>query len=277
MSEAARQMGCSQPALTGSIRALEEEFGAQLLIRTSRGVQLTEAGTVVLELAEAMELRMEQARESIAQLAGGEVGKFVIGCHPSLGSYFLPDFLRAFTARYPRVEIALWNGSSDSVLQKVRAREVDFGLVVNPTPYDELVVVPLFHDRVMFFAQSSCESLAAAHDALRERALIYMDRMPQALEMLTGLEAEGIRPPRLIPCGEHELVRSLVQGGLGFGILPWRVATMGAHGLHAMHLDLPSASDWIALCWRADRPRTHASTCLKDALVQAGRKIGDVL
>lgn len=277
MSEAARQMGCSQPALTGSIRMLEEEFGTQLLIRTSRGVQVTEAGTVVLSLAEEVERRVEQARESIVQLASGEVGRFVVGCHPSLGSYFLPDFLRGFAARYPRIELLLWNGSSDSVLQKVRSREVDFGLVVNPTPYDELVLVPLFHDRVMFFGEQPCETAQAARAQLKASALVYMERMPQALEMLAALEASGHKPAKLIPCGEHELVRALVQSGLGLGILPWRVATMGKHGLSALHTELPSASDWIALCWRADRPRTHASTCLKEALVGAGRKIGDVL
>lgn len=276
ISEAARQMGCSQPALTGSIRALEDEFGAQLLIRTSRGVQLTEAGGVVLALAEEVDRRMEQARERILQLASGEVGRFVIGCHPSLGSYFLPSFLIDFAERYPRIELSFWNGSSDAVLQRVRGREVDFGLVVNPKPYDELVVVPLFHDRVMFFGEEASGSLRTAQEQLAAKPLFFMERMPQALEMLSALEADGYKPSCLIPCGEHELVRALVQSGFGHGVLPWRVGTMGRQGLKPLHTDLPSASDWIALCWRADRPRTHASTCLKEALVSAGRKIGDV-
>lgn len=277
LSGAARELGLSQPAITGCVQTLEKEFDAQLLVRTSRGVQLTDAGRVVIELAESLDAQLSEARELIAQIEGGEAGQFVIGCHPSLGSYFLPGFLPGFGARYPDIEVTIRNGSSSDVLQGVRDREIDFGLVVNPTPYDELVLVPLFHDRVTFFVRDDpAQEEREAHQLIKDSALIFMERMPQALKMISQLQQQEVEPGRRIPCGEHELVRALAQGGAGVAILPWRVATMQPGALQLLHGSMPAESDWIALCWRADRPKTLASNCLKNALVQAGRQLGEV-
>ena len=279
LSGAARELGLSQPAVTGCVQTLERELSAQLLVRTSRGVRLTEAGRVVVELAEDLDARTGAARELIAQLAGGELGRFVLGCHPSLGSYFLPEFLPSFSARYPNIELTVRNGSSSDVLHAVRDREVDYGLVVNPSPYDELVLVPLFHDRVTFFTSQPLSPGATREDALAalsRSTLLYMERMPQASQLLAQCEPLGGQPLKRLPVGEHELARALAQRGVGVAVLPWRVATMPPQGLHMLHAELPSESDWIALCWRADRPRTHGATCLKNALVQAGRQLGGV-
>jgi len=277
LSAAARELGLSQPAVTGCVQTLEREFDAQLLVRTSRGVQLTDAGRVVVELAETLDVKVSFAHELIAQIEGGEAGQFTIGCHASLGSYFFPDFMPSFSLRYPDIEVTIRNASSSDVLQGVRDRELDFGLVVNPTPYDELVLVPLFHDRVTFFTKNATAStLEEAHELLSSSSVAFMERMPQAIKMLGELQAEGIEPNKRLPCGEHELVRAMTQGGAGIGILPWRVATMGPGSLNLLHGAMPAESDWIALCWRADRPKTLGSNCFKNALVRAGRQLGEV-
>lgn len=277
LSAAARELGLSQPAITGCVQTLEREFDAQLLVRTSRGVQLTDAGRLVVELAETLDAKIAAAQQLIAQIESGEAGQFTIGCQASLGSYFFPDFMPSFSQRYPDIEVAIRNASSSDVLQGVRDRELDFGLVVNPTPYDELVLVPLFHDRVTFFTkEETAPTLEDAQDRLMTSPVAFMERMPQAIKMLAMLQGQGIEPRQRIPCGEHELVRAMAQGGAGIAILPWRVATMGPGSLNLLHGALPAESDWIALCWRADRPKTLGSNCLKNALVRAGRALGEV-
>ena len=154
------------------------------------------------------------------------------------------------------------------------ARRVHFGLVVNPHPHPDLVIVDLCHDAVDVVVRGDPRaplSFVEATERLRRGPLIYAERVGQCVELVNRLAALHLLPTRTIPCGDLELVKSLLLGGVGVALLPRRVAGYGQKGeLRRLHPELPYFPDTICLIYRADMHRTRAALRLKDALIARG-------
>jgi molybdate transport repressor ModE-like protein len=294
MTAAARALGLSQPTLSVAVRQLEEELGAALLQRHRGGASLTAAGAEMLRHADEVFALLDRAAAAIAGLERDLVGHFVLGCHESLGAYFLPRLLPGVLREAPKINLSLRNASSAEVLTAVVEREVHFGLVVNPHPHPDLVMVPLFADAVDFFVRGNGAStrvgaaqyepegcatreLAAAHELLRVGPLIFAGRVQQCGELLGKLADQGAVPSRLLSCGDFELVKSLALAGVGVAILPRRIAAYGHEGaLRRLHPELPLFPDEIVLIYRGDLPKTRAAAFLKEAVARTSREMPDV-
>ncbi len=275
ITAAARVLGQSQPTLTAAMQRLERELGTTLLLRGRSGVSLTDTGRALARDAEQILGMVAQTEQRIRGLEEQETGRFVLGCHESLAAYFLPSFMRGLSSELPGIELTLWNGSSALVRDAVVARDVHFGIVVNPTPHPDLVLVEMFDDAVDFFtAGRPARTLPAALDRIRQGPLIHAGRVTESRALISKLEADGVVCARQLSCGDFELVKALATEGIGVGILPRRVAAYGAgKGLSRLHPQLPNYPDRIHLVFRADLHRTRGATRLKDALAGHGRAL----
>ncbi len=275
LSAAARALGVTQPTLTGAVKSLEAELRTVIVHRGRDGVRLTAAGEALVRHAGEVLASVERMEHEIRGLEGDEQGRFVLGCHESLGAYFLPGFMRDFLVASPRIELTLWNGTTAAVRDAVLSRDVHYGLLVNPMPHPDLVLVKLFHDAMDFFVCVDEPELASRDEAverLRRGPLVYSGRVAQCQELIQRLSGESTLPARTLSCGDLELVKSLTLAGIGVGVLPRRVAGYGGHErLRRMHPALPHIPDTIYLAWRGDLHRTAAATRLKDSLVSYGR------
>lgn len=281
LTKAARELGVSQPALTVAVRNLEERLGTTLVIRGRSGVTVTATGAALLVHAAEIFAAIERAEQDLAGLQGDEVGRFTLGCHESLAAYFLPGFMPPFLKRAPRVELSLWNGTSRNVQDAVLKRDVHFGLVVNPAPYPDLVIVPLFHDAVDILCHrdmaGAVRSLDDALLLIRTGPLLHAGRVSQSQDILERLAAINALPQRTLSCGDLELVKSLALAGVGVAVLPRRVAAYHHEGaLVRLHAELPSFPDVISLLYRADLHRTRAAMLLKNELVEYGKTLDSV-
>jgi DNA-binding transcriptional LysR family regulator len=275
ITAAARVLGVSQPSLTAAMQRLERDLGTVLLLRGRAGVTVTDTGRALAREAEEILSVVARAEQRIRGLEEDERGRFVVGCHESLGAYFLPAFMRAFLREAPGIDLVLWNGASASVRDAVIARDVHFGLVVNPSPHPDLVLREMFDDAVDFFsAEPTARTLAAAHERVRKGPLVHASRVGESRALIATLEAQGVVSPRSLACGDFEMVKSLVLEGIGVGVLPRRVAAYGAgERLARVHPQLPHFADAIHLVFRADLPKTGGARRLKDALLAHGRAL----
>jgi len=278
MTRAARMLGVSQPTLTVAMRNLEERLKTTLLIREHNGVSLTSTGRELLSHVSDVFARLDKAEQMIAGLQADDVGTFTLGCHESLGAYFVPGFMKRFLQRAPKVTLSLWNGTSRDVWQAVLERKVDYGLVVNPLQHPDLVLTELFHDAVDVLVEKSTRpadlTLESALDHIRGNALILAGRVGQCQQLLDALASLGAHPTRVLNCGDLEMVKSLGLAGLGVALLPRRVAEYGhTGGLIRLHPALPTVPDTIALAYRGDMHRTRGAILLKDELVAFGRAL----
>jgi molybdate transport repressor ModE-like protein len=274
LTAAARALRVSQPTLTVAMRRLEEQLGTTLLSRERSGVRLTSTGQELLHYAGEVLALLERAEQQIQGLEREEIGTFVVGAPETLAAYFLPRFLRDFLRAAPRIRLSLWNGPSRAVQQAVIAREVHFGIVVNPLPHPDLVLVELFGDATDLFVAGTSRP-RTARDARRQLVagpLVYVGHLPQTDELLARLAKQSLVAERRLQCGTLELVKSLTIAEVGVGILPRRVAAYGGPGrLVRLHPGLPFVPDSIHLAYRADFHRTRAAVRLKEALTAHGR------
>ena len=281
MTAAARALKVSQPTLTVTVKNLEERLGTTLLLRSRSGVQLTSTGHELLHHAAEIFALLDRAEDRIKGLESADVGSFVIGCHESLGAYFLPSFMRDFLRAAPAIELSLANGTSAAVQEGVLGRTIAFALVVNPRPHPELVIVDLFRDAVDVFVARPDEprpppTFDEARARLQAGPLLFAGRVDQCRELIDLLAADSLLPTRMLSCGDLELVKSLALAGVGVALLPRRVAAYGHEGrLVRLHPDLPIIPDVISLLYRADMHRTRAAMRLKDALVAHGRGLDE--
>ncbi len=272
-SAAARRLHLSQPSLSVAVKKLEEAVGAQLLHRGPRGATVTAAGAVLLARARDAARSMAAARDEIDGLGREPRGRFVLGCHESLGTYFLPGFMARFVERKPKIEIDLTNRNSREVEAAVVAREIDVGLVVNPASHPDCVVRELFFDRVGLVTASKLRrKVRSTAKLLADTPLILVPELRQSQAIIGELEGRGLQTGRQIRCSSMELVKSLVLDGAGVGILPHRVATHGVAGgrLSPLGSAMPTYDDRITLVWRDDHPMTVGLRTLLDALLAHG-------
>ena len=302
MTAAARALGVSQPRLSVAVRDLEEHYATTLLLRHRGGVSPTETGLELLRHIDEVFAVLDRATARITGLEDELVGRFVLGCHESLGAYFLPHFMPGLLREAPDITVTLHNTSSARVRQAVIEREVHFGLVVNPEPHPELVMTRLFRDAVDFFVcardpavsnpvdptqvgrpefyadeRTATLELREAHDRVRRGPLIFAGRVDQCAELLGLLADQDVVPDQVLSCGDFELVKSLALAGVGVALLPRRIAAYNQPGqLRRLHGKLPMFPDEIVLLYRADQPRTRAAQFVKDAVIATANAMPSV-
>ncbi|MCB9592327.1 MAG: LysR family transcriptional regulator [Sandaracinaceae bacterium] len=144
---AARHAHLSQPALTASIRRLEEQLGARLLSRGRRGAALTAAGAALVPSAKAALAAVEEGRRAVLEVEELDRGEVRIGAGATACTYLLPPTLAAFRRAHPGVKLWLRELTTDEAREAIDAGDIDLAVVTDPGPEadlwfeDELVLV----------------------------------------------------------------------------------------------------------------------------------------
>lgn len=296
MTSAARSLKVSQPTVSVAIKQLEGSLDTTLFQRHRGGVSLTSTGEELLRHVDEVMGVLDRAVERISGLDHELTGSFVIGCHESLGAYFLPEFLETVLRDAPKVTVTLHNTSSSSVLDAVVSRDVHFGIVVNPRKHPDVVLTELFRDAIDVFvgvdddmtpvddpeayygeAGSYFADIQDARAYFESHPLIYPSRVGECVSLLEALAEQGFEPPRRLDCGDFGLVKSLALAGIGPALLPRRIAAhRSPQRLRRLHYTLPVFGDTIHLVFRADMHRTRAANYLKEELVRCAAAMPSV-
>lgn len=125
---AARAAHLTQPALSASIKRLEEALGGPLFHRDRRGARLTDAGRALLPHARAARAAIEEGRSAVSEVLGLARGEVVIGAGATATTYLLPPILRAFQRQHPGVRYRLQEIGTPGVVEAVRDGEIDLGI-----------------------------------------------------------------------------------------------------------------------------------------------------
>src|SRR3954469_6077406 len=132
VGHAAARLFISQPALSQQIRALEEQVGVPLFTRHARGVELTEAGGVLLSEAREVLARADRLEETVEELARGETDSVRIGIPPGVPPGLLPGLLERFRASHPDARLEVVQLTTPDQLDALAAGSLDLGLVREP-------------------------------------------------------------------------------------------------------------------------------------------------
>lgn len=143
-TRAAQRMHVAQSGLSASIRSLERELGATLFLRSTRQVELTEAGRALLIEARRALTNVAAAKDAVAAVQGLLRGRLAVGTLQCMCSVDLPSVLAGFSQAHPGVEIKLRHGESGDLIEQVRGGRLDVGFVSRPVRCpDDVMMTPL--------------------------------------------------------------------------------------------------------------------------------------
>jgi LysR family transcriptional regulator, hydrogen peroxide-inducible genes activator len=271
--KAAERSFVSQPTLSAQIKKLETYLGVQLIERQPRKVTLTEMGTKILPLAR----RILQESDEIVSLARNEhdplSGKLKVGLIPTIGPYLLPLVARKLRKQLPRLKLLLYEHQTQPLLEKLRAGDIDVGILALPVPLDGLEVRPLYDESFTLAVPTSSalakKATVKVDDLSGESLLLLEDGhclRDQALEVCSRIdikESEDYRATSL------ETLRQMVAAGLGITLLP-ELATRGpfgsGQGLLVKQFARPVPSRSVGAVWRKSTARTEAITAVCDVI-----------
>lgn len=271
-SEAGRALGLSQPALSRTIRTIEEVLGERLFDRDTRHVVLTPAGAALRPIAERVVAEFDGGFSELAQFVAGKRGRVTIAALPSIAAVLLPRALVRYRRCFPDVEFLIQDGLQGSVLAAVGEGRADIGLTVKPPPTDDLDYRPLVFDEFYLLCRADN---ALAH---REGPLpwaVFADHPFVAMAGSSSVRAmtdaaflqAGLAVAPLYECAFLGTTGHLVAAGLGITALPrLSLPLAAATGLAACPLTAPLLRRHIGMVTRARRSVPPAARAFLKAL-----------
>jgi DNA-binding transcriptional LysR family regulator len=229
LSRAAKTLSVTQPALTARLQGLERELGADLFVRSPRGMSLTDAGRALLPYAQRAMAQVLEGQKAVEDLRSGKTGELFIAAAPAVSTYVLPSVLKAFQTSHPHVRMGVRTGHTEEVLEMVLRRDVDLG-VGRPIQHPDVELIPVFDDELVLVV--SRHHPFAKRDRIRlqelaEERLILFDRASSYYELTSSLIRQaGVVPESVIEMDNVEAAKKMVIEGLGVALLP-RMALLG--------------------------------------------------
>ncbi|MEV0221155.1 LysR family transcriptional regulator [Streptomyces sp. NPDC050704] len=245
-SAAGRELGCTQPAVSQQMKALEASVGTPLLIRTGREMRLTQAGEALVRHAAGIIAGLTAAEEEVAAIAGLRAGRVRLVSFPSGSSTLVPTALAALRAAHPGTRVSLEEAEPPRSVEMLREGDCDVTLAFRyedrraapggtggdgrradegaeaAGEWDDLVVRPLLSDRLVGLVPDGHPLARAASVAIGDLAdEPWIAGCPRCRGQLVEVcERAGFTPRIDFATDDYPAVVGLVGAGLGVAVLP---------------------------------------------------------
>ena len=276
-SQAAERLGVTQPAVSLQVRALEKRLGTQLLDRSGRRVEPTEAGWQLYRGAQRMLALEEQIVAGVSASGQGELaGDLVLGASTGPAAIAIPVLLCEFQQQAPQIRVNLTVSDTHTVVERVASRELELGIVGAARRHRGVRFEPFFADQVILACPPGHRfaGRTVTIDELRGESVILMQEGAGVRQIVEdGLRREGVRVRDLdvrLELGLQESVRSAVLAGYGVTFISRTAveADLAAGTLTEAHVQGLEATRDIALASASGRARSRVA----DAFVTFARE-----
>ena len=262
-SETARLSNVSQPALSRTIRLLEDDLGVRLFDRDSRNVRLTDAGLLLLPTVERLIADFDHAFEAISKDLDGTRGRIVLGALPSFAATTLPRLIQSFTETYPAVEISIRDEVAGQLYRQLRDGHAD--LIFATAPEESgFHFLSLLSDPCVLVVKAGSPldrpepaewSVVAEHPFL---GMAINSSVRQLTDAALARAAITVRP--LYEVSQLVTMGGLIAAGLGITVLPKStLAMLGSRDVASRPLRQPPVERVIGIAYRSDRTLSPAA------------------
>ena len=221
--EASRKIGISQAGISKSVAALEEVLCTKLIIRSTRGISLTQSGHILMDFAVDLFDRVLLVEGQIRKREISQVvnRKMMIGTYDSIAVYFLPELISYLSQVYPRFEFDITIDHSAKLQDFLLNGKLDIAIGVNlSSTHKEVVIESLFTDFYGFFVRPSALSSISLHTPI----LFHPHAQDASGKSCQQYLQRVLRHRRTIKNENFETIKSLTLSGIGIGVLPQNVA-----------------------------------------------------
>ena len=268
ITRAAEKLNMSQPPLSNQIRNLEEELGCELFIRSKKGLQLTDAGNVLVRRAAQIMNLADKTKEELAALSGELSGTLIIGMVEGHAPFLAARWINDFMERYPGVRYELWNGSSDDVLEQLDRNLVDLAVIA--APYDTYKLEGFTVGREPWVAVMSSSHPLAYYpgdtvplEKLVGHPLIIPRRKTRVGAIRRWFASIGAEANIVCEHSNYVHAQALAQADVGICIWPQTTEYNLPGVVSKVITDPPKLAEYY-LVWNRDMPRSEIAATFAD-------------
>jgi DNA-binding transcriptional LysR family regulator len=223
LTRAAERLHVSQPAVSGQIKALEQELDVRLFDRSASGMVLTVAGKALLASAQRVLTAAEELKQNARRLTGEIAGVLRIGTVSNPASIRIGDLLAAAVERHPRLELELQHEVSGAALEAVREGRLDASFYFGDAPGRDVFALKLREPVYCVAAPAAWAAKIESADWAEIAALpwILTPALSTHNRLVTRLfEEQGVEPPQSrVEADQESVIETLVVSGVGVSLL----------------------------------------------------------
>jgi len=223
---AAESCYISQPSLSQQISNLEKELGIKLFNRTTRTIQITEAGETFVQMATEILRNIDLLGQTMSTYSGFLRGTINIGAITALEQIHFSDLIADFYSSYPHLTLNIYQGKSVSLLESLEKRNIDVAFLAQPAAYNHSSIkfelmgldeyVLLISDRHPLASRDTVD----LSELKRERFIFHHPDQSISGICLQACEEAGFTPHVVCRIDASSIALSLIRTGIGIGFLP---------------------------------------------------------
>jgi DNA-binding transcriptional LysR family regulator len=223
---AGRKLNVSQSAISRQILLLEEEMNETVFLRVGRKIRITPAGDALVQLSHRVFGDIKETVTLISESQQVVSGTLRLAGGMTVCMYVFPALLQEYRRQHSGVEIKLITGTSQRLLQEIRAGAADVGFITLPVNEPELVTVPAMEEEMLLVAHPS-------HPLAKKRRIVAQDLAQQPFVLFEAVSnsrrivdsffaKEGIEPRIVMETENVEILKALVRSEMGITIIPYQ-------------------------------------------------------
>lgn len=228
MTAAAATAGYSVSAISQQVRKLEQEVGAPLLQRHSRGILLTDAGRAIVEHAERIQGQLTSLQRSLDDIAGLRAGSLRMGTFPTAGSSLLPAAINRFRRQFPNVELTVRSLRKAPLLTMLASREISMSLLWeypwSRIDYPNLELIHLMDDPtdlvVSHTHPMADRETVSVSELVDEMWVIRAEKHPVVEAIVRASNRVGFEPKVAFEANDYQEAQAMVAVGIGVALVP---------------------------------------------------------
>ena len=259
ISRAANELLISQPAISKSIKTLEEQLNTNLFIRKRDGMELTEAGEVFYKkIKDAMDL-IASAENDLEVITSMETGIINIGASKTILHEFLMPHIKDFHKKYPKINIRIFTDKASDLVSKAKMGIID--VIFTNMPFE----LPSNFDSIKMMTLHDCLAANNTYEYLKEKKLKIKDLSELPLLVLTKgtttrirlddyCSENGIEIHPQMEFGSNTLIKEFTEAGFGIGLLTEEhiKKELESGELFKLNLELPLKEKFLGMVWNKD-------------------------
>ncbi|MBR2712720.1 MAG: LysR family transcriptional regulator [Bacilli bacterium] len=259
ISRAANELLISQPAISKSIKTLEEQLNTSLFIRKRDGMELTEAGEALYKkVKDAMEL-ISSAENDLEVITSMESGAINIGASRAIIQNFLMPYIKEFHKKYPKINVRIFPEKTSELVDKSKKGIID--VIFTNMPYN----LPNNFDSIRLFPLHDCLAASSAFDYLKNKKISKKELSKLPLLLLTRGATTRMRfddycsenniivHPEM-EFGSNTLIKEFTEAGFGIGLFTSEhiKKELESGDLFKLKLEVPLKETYLGMIWNKD-------------------------
>ncbi len=257
--------------VTTRVRQLENELRVELFVRERKRLQLSPAGSVLLEYADRLLGLAEEAQHALHDTTPR--GPFRLGSMESLAAVRLPGPLSEYHRTYPQVTLELRTGSTQPLLEQLLDGRLDAVLVAEPAADKRLEKIALFEEEMIIVAEAGHSRIASAQDVSTRSLLTFTSGCAYRKRLEQWFASDSVVPDRIVELSSYHAILGCALAGMGVALVPRSIldAFPGRKRLSIHALTGTHRKARIVMLWRKGKKNSNIQAMID--LLRAQRQI----